>query len=248
MIINNDNLKDIYDYQQFLITHGNLMETMQTFYKLPSVFKLTQCICRKDIQLFSMVTSRETWERVKIEYLQSLSVEKYMQLIMEMTCAHMREKVEEYYNAKIDYWCIFRPHIEGDEVCIYSVKIFERPLFRDYGVHNGNSEDRLTRIASSHIRHLTGRGPERITTTILGQYMVICVFGIIPLYIKKYIFKNSDDLSVRELLVNLLTDVIDHVFESEYNYIPKKLIKVDFENNLLSAVVITRQCNDDVIK
>ncbi len=242
-----------YEPQQFVNTHGQLMEAMQKQYKLPGVFKLTQCICRKDIQLFLMTTSREKWERVKIEYLQTISVEKYVQFIMEITCSHMREKLEEYYKAKIDFWYMFCPNAcpstINDEVCAYSVKIFDRPIFKAVGIHNGNLEDKLTRMASSHIRYLSGRGPERITTAILGnQYMVICVFGIIPLYINNYVSNSCDEgLSVRELLASLLSEVIDHVFHSEYNYIPDKRIKVDFEKNLLIAVVIARQCDNDVI-
>ena len=246
-----------YEPQQLVNTHGQLMETMQKRYKLPGVFKLTQCICRKDIQLFLLTTSREKWERVKIEYLQTISVEKYVQFIMEITCSHMREKMEEYYMAKIDFWYMFCPNhcpnhcpnTINDEVCAYSVKIFDRPIFKAVGGHSGNLEDKLTRMASSHIRYLTGRGPERITTAILGnQYMVISVFGIIPLYVKNYVSNSCDEgLFVRELLASLLSEVIDHVFHSEYNYIPEKRIQVDFEKNLLIAVVITGQCDNDVI-
>lgn len=212
---------------------------MQEHYKLPKVFKLSHCFCRKDLQLFVMVTDQDSWEKFRHKYLQAGSVEQYVQWILSMTCEHMRKNVEALYNAQINEWCIFPPQPVGDLVYAYTVKIFDKPIFKGFGAQYGNLEDRLTRIASNHIRHLTGRGPQRITVNILeNKYLVLCVFGTIPLFILDYIMTHpANCLYIKDLVANLLDTVIDHIFMTDFNYTPARQLHVDFEKNLTIAII-----------
>lgn len=231
---------EAFDPQQYVEAHAKLMESMQDYYKLPKVFKLDRCFCRKDLQLFLMVTDRDHWENFASKFFQTGSLEQYVQLILSMTWDHMRKNVEALYNAQIDYWCIFQPHSIGDLVYAYTVKIFDKPLFKGLGSQYGNTEDRFTRIASNQIRHLTGRGPKRITITILeNKYMILSVFGIIPPFIHNYVVSHSENYSpVKELFASLLDNVIDHIFMTDFCSTPARLTHVDFEQNLVIAIVL----------
>ena len=239
-----------YDPQNLLTYHQNLISEMRSHYGLPEVYRLTHSACRKDTQVVSMVTSLEKWEQFRNKYTQITSVQQYTQLIMEMTWEYLQPKLEDFYGAKIKCWYLFGPQIGRNVVRAYSVKLFDTPLFKTIDAHQGNTEDKFASMVSGYIRDLSGKGPERVTVAILdNRYMVICVSGLIPRYIKDYVNSNNDVyLYIQKMMASLLEGAVDYVFQSEYQLVPEKITEVDFKHNDIITLAIIRPSVDNVLE
>ena len=236
----NNKQQKSYDTQDILVYHQNLLSEMRSHYGLPEVYHLTNSVGRKDTQVISMVTSFEKWEQFKNKYTQITSVQQYIQLVMEITWEYLQPKLEEYYGAKIKSWYLLGPHIGKDAVYAYTVKSFDTPLFKTIDAQQGVTEDKLAGMISGYIRDFSGKGPERVTVAILDKrYMVVSISGLIPRYIKDYVWSNNDAcLYIRKMLASLLNGAVDYVFQSEYQLVPEKFTEVDFNHNRIVALAI----------
>ncbi len=229
------------EMEEYMEYHKQLLAELGKFLELPQDFSIVQCLCRKDIQVLSMSMSVSEWEGFTHKHKIGFSVEQYMPLLMEVIWNFMCKKLEDYYQAKLNQAYLLCPHIVKNTVYLYSVKIFAMPIFKHIGGEYGKGEDRFARILSRHIRDLSGRGPERITVNILGEKcLAICIFGMIPLYVNKYLLANKNSVYIIEdLFTGLIHAAVDHLFIMEYDYIPERLVKINFEQNHIVVLVFT---------
>ena len=222
---------------------------MRGHYGLPNIYRLIHCTCRKDTQVVSLVTSLEKWEEFKNRFTKITSVQQYTQLIMELTWEYLQPKLEEHYGAKIKLWYFLGPYIGNNTVYAYSVKLFDTPLFRSVDAHQGNTEDKFASMVSGYIRNLSGKGPERVTVSILDNcYMAVCVSGLLPQYIKNYACSNNDAyFYIQNMMESLLNSAVDYAFQSEYQFVPEKFTEVDFKHNHIITLAIIRPIADTVL-
>lgn len=239
---NKNRQSNLYEPGMMLSYHQDLTEKMREYYDLPDLYHLVMCSCRKDAQLFSMATSLEKWEQFKNAFARIASVQQYTQLMMEMSWKYLQPQIEDYYGAKIKFWHLLGPYVDGEEIYTYSVKFFETPLFRSIGTSNGNEEDKLASMISGYIRDMNSRGPERVTVAIIDpRHITVSVSGLVPRYIKEYVTENGEaSRPVENMMASLINGAVDYAFQSEYQFAPEKLTEVDFKNDHIVTLAIVK--------
>lgn len=231
-----------YNLQELLDYHRNLINKLRICTGLPEVYRFISCACRKDMQVFSMVSPIDRWDEYKNKFNQLFLEQQHDQIIMEMTWEHLKPRLEEYYEEKINFCYLLGPCVGKKNVYAYSIKAFNTQLFRTIDTYQGNNEDKFTSMISGYIRKLSGRGPERITVAILDNlYISVCVFGLIPQYIIDFAYNNKNAyLDIKDMLKSLINKAVNFVFQSEYGFIPYIITEVDFKYNRIISLAFIK--------
>lgn len=227
------NKKKTYDSKTLLAYHQGLIDEIRKNSLISEVYQLISCSCRKDAQLFFMTVPLEAFEKINKRFSKVISMKQYTQLITELLWEFLKPKLEEYYGSTINKWYFIGPCIEKNNIYAYSVKFFETSLFKNIGVHNGNMEDKLASIISGYIRDMNGRGPERVTVYIMdNEYLIVSTYGLVPKYVKDYVFKHSDSAyHVENMICTLINEAVEYACHLEKQFISQKFTEIYLQNN-----------------
>ncbi|WP_196594128.1 hypothetical protein [Pectinatus sottacetonis] len=240
---NGDNNSRVISYPMYLV------DEMRKYYNLPEMYFLSQFIGRKEIQIGVMETSLEKWEEFKHRFTRIYSINQYTDLMIEMLLEYLKPKLEKYYGEKISFWYFFGPYVESTKIYFYSVKIFNDAIFKNIDTYRGPEEEKFASCISGYIRNLCGKGPRMIKVSLVDSYyMVICAYGVIPDYMREYVYNQEEDyIHIKHMMKYLLNRSVDYAFQAEYDYIPQKFTEVDFQNNHILTLAVIRPIEHNIL-
>lgn len=115
--------------------HRQLTDAMAAKYQLADPNEVVTVANRKDVQLVVLQYELRAWEKLAIQrYGTEAAINGQMTLLQDMIRDYILPRLEQYYGAKIHYWRLFHRRIVGETVHAFTVKIFERSIFKGVGV------------------------------------------------------------------------------------------------------------------
>lgn len=221
--------------------HETLGIATRQHYGFHEMLHLKMLESRKNVQIALLSNSLKDWELISRErYGHSLTLEQNREMLTDIIVEYFVPKIEAVYKTKIDHYYLLQPHIQDNIIYTFSIKLFASPLFKGVDAHQIQTEERFANCISRYIRQVNGRGPERISCSIIAnRFLVVCIAGLLSPFGKQYL--NQDPTAynaMQSMLTTLVEEGLDTLCSEEYQLKPEKFIEFDFKHNQIIALAI----------
>ena len=229
------------DTQQALLFYNQLLDGMLKRYGLPNDCSIPCLHSRKQAQLVCIVGELRPWEQLALQQYRCPPVtQQHRQILLDIQKASFLSAVENYYHNRIAHYYIFAPHYHSNLYYTYSIKLFEKPLFKNVDPHHAPVEEALSNRASHLIRQLNGKGPETVSAALLGDgHLLFVIKGLFSEFSLLLASNNSDKIPIiKEPLSLLVSHVVGQVCREQYDFAPAILIEADLTHNQIVALAL----------
>ena len=221
--------------------HVSFSEKMRRSFNLPEFIKMRLVASRKQVQIVLFGNNLSAWEELAYKkFGKPYSFLEHRQLIAQTIKEWYLPQLEEFYRTPITHFYMLEPHVQGNFIYGFTIKLFDVPIFKSVDAQYAPLEEKLASALSSRLRQQYGRGPGRVTAALVGdRFLVFVASEMLAPFIRSFIEENPEaaDVSVK-MLEALMRDAVDFVCREHYDRTYETFVEVDLSGNQLIALAL----------
>jgi hypothetical protein len=231
--------------------HVAFTEKMRQYFNMPEFIKLRQVAGRKQVQVVLLGNYLSAWEELAYnKFGKPHSFLEYRQLIAQTMKNWYLPQLEDYYGTAITHFYMLEPHVQGNSIYGFTIKLFDSPIFKMVDPQHALLEETLSNALSSRLRYQYGRGPGKVTAALIAsRYLVFVAGEMLSPFLRSYIEDNPEASSVMEkMLEALMRDAVDFACEKHYGKTYETFVEIDLAGNQMIALAIINPLTSEDLK
>lgn len=188
---------------------------------------------RKNVELGFLCSPLLEWEcEAVFKYGKKHVFHEYFPLIYDLVKQKVIPRKCNDYSCDITYFHVFPPQYHKDMLFACFVNFFEKPIFKNFNLHQSSLEQELVTKISTFLYKQNKFGPEKISVAILDDlFITIMISGFLPPYIKEYMNGNVQDaLVIERIIAAQMEHLLEQIFNDHFDTKPyEPFIHVDRE-------------------
>lgn len=234
-----------------IAVHAAFAERMRQYFSMPEFIKLRQVAGRKQVQIVLLGNYLSAWEELAYnKFGKPHSFLEHRQLIAQTMKNWYLPQLEEYYGAAITHFYMLEPHVQGNSIYGFTIKLFDSPIFKMVDPQHAPLEETLSNALSSRLRYQYGRGPGKVTAALIAnRYMVFVAGEILAPFIRSFIEGTPEAAGMMETMLDaLMRDAVDFACEKHYGKTFETFVEIDLAGNQMIALAIINPLTSEDLK
>lgn len=187
--------------------------------KFPKLVSSRFVALRKNVEIGFLSNNLTKWEYQNIyKYGQNHIYQEYYPAILDLAKnSGIASKIKNYGFGGNYYFHLFPPTIHERIIYNFYIILFERAIFKQFHMTQGQLEQKIMTQISSYFRKQNKYGPEQISVAILDeQFISIIISGLLTPFLRELVKKNEDTFFIEKLFVDEGKDILNQILVDYY--------------------------------
>ena len=231
--------------------HAAFAEKMRQCFSMPEFIKLRQVAGRKQVQIALLGNYLSAWEELAYnKFGKPHSFLEHRQLIAQTMKDWYLPQLEEYYGVAITHFYMLEPHVQGNSIYGFTIKLFDSPIFKMVDPQHAPLEETLANALSSRLRQQYGRGPGKVTAALIAhRYLVFVAGEVLAPFVRCFIEEKPEAAGMMETMLEaLMRDAVDYACDKHYGKTFETFVEIDLTGNQMIALAIINPLTSEDLK